>query len=76
MNEVKTFKVTARCEKCDNVQDLLVGADDEFDAIKLTTRAICRICGPPLWEVRNIEEMEGQDCFTPKLPEDNGYLWN
>ncbi|KKK50196.1 hypothetical protein LCGC14_3127410, partial [marine sediment metagenome] len=29
MSQVKTFKVTARCEKCDNVQGLLVGADDE-----------------------------------------------
>ena len=76
MSETKTFKVTARCEKCDTVQELLVGADDEYDAIKVTSRAICRTCGPPSWEVIKIEEMERQGCYTPKSPEDDSYLWN
>ena len=76
MSQSKTFKITARCEKCDTVQELLVGANDEFDAVKLSSRAICRTCGPPMWEVRKIEEMKEQECYTPKPPEDNGYLWN
>ena len=76
MSEVKTFKITARCEKCDAVQELLVGADDEYDAIKITSRAICRPCGAPKWEVMKIEEMKEQGCYTPKPPEDDSYLWN
>ncbi len=76
MSEVTTFRITARCEKCDTVQGLLVGADDEFDAVKLASRAICKTCGPPAWEVMDIEEMKAQECYTPKLPEGNGYRWN
>lgn len=47
MSETKTFKVTVRCEKCDKVQEGLVPAEDEFEAIKKIARAICHYCGPP-----------------------------
>ena len=49
MSEIKTFKVVARCEDCDYEQAMLVGAFDEFDAVKLASRAICGACGPPAW---------------------------
>jgi len=79
MSQVKTFKVTARCEKCDTVQGLLVGADDEFDAIKIVSRAICKTCGPPAWEVMDIEEMKNQGCYQPlaeELPLNGDPRWN
>ncbi|KKN14833.1 hypothetical protein LCGC14_0992130 [marine sediment metagenome] len=79
MSEIKTFRVIARCEKCDNVQGLLVGANDELDAAKLTSGAICRICGPPAWEVVDIEEMKNQGCYQPLaegFPLDGNPRWN
>jgi len=74
MSEAKTFKVTARCEKCDKVQECLVGADDELEVIKDIARAICHYCGPPSWEILEVEEMKKQDCYEPKAGGDA--RWN
>ena len=79
MRAEKTFRVIARCENCDHEQAMLVGADDEFDAVKLASRAICRICGPPAWEVMDIEEMKNQGCYQPSAEEpplDGDPRWN
>ena len=79
MSQVKTFRVIARCENCDHEQAMLVGADDEFDAIKIVSRAICGACGPPAWEVMDIEEMKNQGCYQPLaegFPLDGNPRWN
>lgn len=65
MKANKTFKVTATCQRCSHEQNLLVGADDEFEATATTSRAICRTCGPPRWEIKKIEEMNNQNCHEP-----------
>jgi len=73
MKAEKCFKVTAVCRRCTHRQVMLVGADDKLEAELTTARAICRACGPPRWDIRKVEDMEGEECNKP--PADDAIRW-